>query len=127
MTAAYLWFNAAMYLIFALLCTLKSGKTTVAQGFLTLDNNGRCEYFAIYGGMEMGFAAFYAICAMKPEFRSAGLLFSQCMYAGIVVWRMTALVSLNGISPMTKGIAALEVVLFAGAAYLNYAAKTAQT
>lgn len=118
MTVAYLWFNAAMYIAFGLLCTLKHGKTTRAQGFLTLDNNGRCEYLVIYGGMELGFAAFYLACAMNTQFQGAGILFSLCVYAGIVTYRLTTLALFSNINTMTKTIAGLEVALLACAVLL---------
>jgi hypothetical protein len=125
MDKIYLLFNAALYVFFALLCTLRYGGTTRAQGFLELDNNGRCEYLAVYGGMEMGFAVFYVLCAMKAEWRGAGILFSLCMYAGIVAWRLTSFAFLTGISTMTKSIAGLEVVLLIFAAVLFFQARVA--
>ena len=118
MTVAYLWFNAAIYLVFGLWCTLQHGKTTQTQGFLSLDNNGRCEYLTVYGGMELGFAAFYVACALRPEFRGAGILFSLCIYAGIVAYRLTSLALFSNISTTTKAIAGLELALFACAVLL---------
>ena len=115
MAVAYLWFNSALYLIFAVLCTLRVDKVTQAQGFLSIDSNGRCEYLTVYGGMELGFAAFFAICALKAEYRSAGILFALCMYIGIVSYRSACLLTLSDISVTTKVIAGLEVVLLIGA------------
>jgi len=120
MTVVYLWFNAALYFAFGVLCTLKVDKASTAQGFLSLDSNGRCEYLAVYGGMEIGFAAFYAICALKPEYRSAGVLFSLCLYAGIVAWRLSALMTLSNLSTTTKSIAGLEVALLIGSVLLFF-------
>ena len=118
MTALYLWFNAAIYLAFGLLCTFKLDKASAAQGFLTLDSNGRCEYLAVYGGMEIGFAIFYALCALKPDYRATGVLFSLCLYGGIVVWRLSSLLVLTDISVTTKSIAALEASLLVVAVLL---------
>ncbi|MEI6233718.1 MAG: hypothetical protein WCT04_11735 [Planctomycetota bacterium] len=118
MSIVYLWLNAIIYLVFGLLCTLNLDKITAAQGFLKLDNNGRCEYLAVYGGMEIGFAIFYALCALKPAYRSAGILFSLCLYGGICTWRLTSLMFLSDISITTKSIAVLEVALLIGAALL---------
>jgi hypothetical protein len=118
MAVAYLWLNSALYFIFAVLCTLRVDKVTQAQGFLSLDANGRCEYLTVYGGMEMGFAAFFAACALKSEYRGAGILFALCMYAGIVAYRTVCLVTFSDISVTTKSIAGLEIVLLICAALL---------
>ena len=118
MTVAYLWFNSALYFIFAVLCTLKVDTVTRAQGFLSFDSNGRCEYLTVYGGMELGFAAFFAACALKPEYRGAGVLFAVCMYAGIVAYRTVCLMTFSDISVTTKSIAGLEVVMLICAALL---------
>ncbi len=118
MTVAYLWFNAVIYFVFGVLCTLRFDKTTQAQGFLSFDSNGRCEYVTVYGGMEIGFAVFYAICALKTEYRSAGVLFSLCIYGGIVAFRTICLLTFSDISMTTKAIAGLEVILLICAALL---------
>lgn len=111
MAVAYLWFNSVLYLIFGILCTVRVDKVTQAQGFLSFDSNGRCEYLTVYGGMELGFAAFFAICALKPEHSGAGVLFAFCIYAGIVAYRSYCLLTFSDISATTKGIAGLEAFL----------------
>ncbi len=120
MDKIYLWFNAVLYVAFGVLCTLRYASTTRAQGFLELDNNGRCEYLAVYGGMEIGFAVFYALCALKAEWRGVGILFSLCIYGGIVAWRLTSFAFLTGINTTTKTIAGLEVALLVCAAALFF-------
>jgi hypothetical protein len=120
MVPLYLGFNAFIYMVFGVWCAAGWRSTTRAQGFLSLDSNGICEYQAVYGGMELGFAAFYLIAALKPEFQRAALLFSLLMYAGLVLFRWAAIALHSPVSGVTKVLAGLELLLLAGAAALYF-------
>jgi hypothetical protein len=60
MTARYLWVNAAIYAIFAALCTVRAGATSRSIGFVSLNNGGMAEYVTVYGGMELGLGLIFA-------------------------------------------------------------------
>lgn len=66
--------NAAMFL--ALGAWVLAAPATVA-GFVALDLStptARAEFLAFYGGFELGFGAFLAVCALRPAWIEPGLL-----------------------------------------------------
>jgi len=115
MVAAYLWINAAIYLIFSLWCTVRPTQTAAASGFLTLDNSGRSEYLVVYGGLQLGLAAFFALLAVTPDLHRLGLLFSLAIYVAIVAYRVVTVIVFRPVSSVTLGIAGLEVALLVAA------------
>src|SRR5688572_27143599 len=112
MTAAYFYANAALYLIFALWMTLSPWKTAAAVGYETLAANGRSEFLVIYGGLQLGLSVFYALVAINPSYHRVGLLFSLCLYAPIVIYRVITVIKFGATQNSTLAIAALEVGLF---------------
>jgi hypothetical protein len=57
-------------------------------GYLAL---GLLEFAAVYGGLEAGMGVFFLVCA-KPHLQRTGVLFALCAYAGIVLFRASAMV-----------------------------------
>jgi len=115
MVAAYLWINAAIYLLFSLWCTFRPTQTAAASGFLALDNSGRSEYLVVYGGLQLGLAAFFALLAVTPDLHRLGLLFSLAIYVAIVAYRVVTVIVYRPVSSVTLGIAGLEVALLVAA------------
>ncbi len=111
MLRTYLYVNAALYVIFALWCTLMPEKTADALGLGFRSGSGKSEYITVYGGMEFGIAMFFLLAAMQPEMRQAGLLFALLFYGGLVAWRIPTLLMVPGVKQITYGFAATEAVL----------------
>ena len=123
MTAAYLWINAALYLVFAVMCVSNVTGTASALGYKTLSASGHSEYVTVYGGLQVGLAIFFAVAAYQPEWHRVGLLMALCLYAAIVIFRLASLVVNWPVQRMTLGVAALEVSLLLIAAGLWLAAR----
>ncbi len=114
MTRFYLYFNAALYLLFAIWCTLAPAGTAAGIGYVVLSPSGLSEFLAVYGGMELGFAAFFVWCSRRAE--RTGLLFALCLYAPIVVWRWSSVATAHGpISSTTLATGVLETTLLLAA------------
>jgi hypothetical protein len=111
--ALYLYLNAALYLVLAIWVTLIPWRTAASIGFESLSASGRSEYLVVYGGMELGFAVFFALTAWNAEHRRLGLLFALCLYAPIVLYRAFTVLRHGPVSATTLTVAALEVVLLA--------------
>lgn len=111
MTAVYFYANAALYLIFAVWMTLSPWKTAASVGYEALAANGRSEFLVIYGGLQLGLAAFFALVAATPAYHRIELLFSLCLYAPIVAYRLITLLKFEVKTGSTLAVAALEVVL----------------
>jgi hypothetical protein len=111
MLKAYLFINAVLYVAFALWCTVMPEKTAAALGLAFRSGSGKSEYITVYGGLEFGVAMFFLAAALKPELRSAGLLFAVLFYGGLVLWRIPTLLLVSGVRPTTYGFAAAEAAL----------------
>jgi len=109
--AAYLYLNAFLYLLFAVWITLSPWSVARNIGFEALSASGRSEFLVVYGGMELGLAAFFALTAFHAEYRRLGLLFGLCLYAPIVLYRVVTVVRYGPVSTTTLSVAALELVL----------------
>jgi hypothetical protein len=116
--AAYLWLNSALYLLFAVWVTLSPWKTAASIGFEKLSAAGRSEYLVVYGGMELGFALFFAITAMSDQYRRLGLIFALCLYAPIVLYRVITVPLFWPVASTTLVVAVLELALLAWGAVL---------
>jgi hypothetical protein len=109
--AAYLWVNSALYLLFAVWVTLSPWRTAANIGFEKLSASGKSEYLVVYGGMELGFAVFFAITAMSEQYRRIGLIFGLCLYAPIVLYRMITVPMFWPVASTTLVVAVLELGL----------------
>ena len=118
MVKAYLLLNAGLYILFALACTLMPERSARVVGLAFGSPSGKSEYITVYGGLEFGVAMFFLVAALRPEFRTAGLLFALLFYGALVLWRIPTLLMISGIGRATFGFAAAEFVLGALAAAL---------
>ncbi|MET0986598.1 MAG: DUF4345 domain-containing protein [Steroidobacteraceae bacterium] len=118
MIAAYLYVNAFLYALFAAWTTLSLEKTSNAMGYEWLSNGGRSEYLVVYGGMELGFAAFFAYAAWHAQWQRIGLIFALCLYAPIVLYRIVTVMKFWPVRALTLQVATVEVVLLIVAAML---------
>lgn len=115
MTRWYLLINAVLYLLFVLWCTFGRAQTSRASGYLSLNNDGHVEYLVIYGGLQLGLAAFYAYTAFSPQYHRIALVFSLFIYATIVIYRIGSAWAYWPVSWVTLAVAALEIALLIGA------------
>ncbi len=88
--ALYCWVNAGLYALFAAWCVLAEERTSQFVGLSPINAGGRSEYWAVYGGLQAGLGVFYLLAALAPEHRRTALIFSLCLYGGIVAFRTCA-------------------------------------
>jgi len=112
---AYLFLNAALYLLFVVWCTVMPTTTAKALGLSFNSGSGKSEYITVYGGLEFGVAMFFLLAALKPELRNAGMLFAVLFYGGLVLWRIPTLLFVPGIQRTTYWFAGFEFILLLGA------------
>jgi len=118
MAAGYLYLNAALYLIFAVWCTVAPTTTATSLGYQALSAGGRSEYLVIYGGLQLGLSAIFAITARNPEANRLGVLLAVALYAPIVLFRVVTVIREWPVAPLTVGTGCLETVLLAAAIWL---------
>jgi hypothetical protein len=119
MLRTYLFVNAALYVLFAVWCTVMPEKTAETLGLAFRSGSGKSEYITVYGGLEFGVAMFFLLAALRPELRQAGLLFALLFYGGLVAWRIPTLLMVSGVQKVTYGFAATEAVLLVMAVLLK--------
>ncbi len=91
MISVYLGFNALMYAVFAVWCSVKPAGTAAYLGLAATTPGGRSEYLAIYGGLQAGLAIFYGLALFAPEHRRTALWMSVFLYGGIAAFRAIAI------------------------------------
>jgi hypothetical protein len=109
---AYLNFNAAIFLLFAVWCTFAPIETARQVGYTALSHSGISEYLVVYGGLQLGLALLFFHCAQRGEARF-GLRLALTLYAPIVVYRWTTLAWQWPVANATLAIGALETLLLA--------------
>ncbi len=118
MIAAYLYGNAALYAVFGAWCTLARRSTSQNLGYEQLSNSGHSEYLVVYGGLQIGLAAFFGYLASQSSLHRAGLIFALALYVPIVLYRVITVFSFWHVRSMTLGVAGLEVALLVTAIVL---------
>jgi hypothetical protein len=81
-------------------------------------NAARIDFVATYGGLQLGFAAFLALCARRQEWLRAGLVSSGCALSGLAIVRAGGILWRGGSPPSIYGGLAIETT---GAALCWYA------
>lgn len=109
--ALYLYANAFIYVVFAIWMTLSPWRTAAAVGYEVLSRSGRSEFLVVYGGLQLGLAAFFAMMAASPQTQRVGVLFAVCLYAPIVAYRIITVVRFWPVGMTTLWTGALEVTL----------------
>jgi len=116
----YLYANAALYLLFAALCTLNPWGTASGVGYIGLSAGGRSEYLVVYGGLQLGLALIFATLARGDyPTQRLGILCALCLYAPIVVYRLTSVVRYWPVAGMTVAVGTLEILLLVAALVLR--------
>ncbi len=110
MVRTYLYFNAAIYLLFAAWCTLAPVETAQQVGYAALSHSGISEYLVVYGGIELGLALLFFHCARSGEERF-GLRLALALYVPIVLYRWTTLAWLWPVATTTLAVGTLETLL----------------
>ena len=118
MVAVYLYINALLYFVFALLCTVWNTDTSKNLGYSVLSRSGESEYVVVYGGMQVGLGVIFAWLAQTPTTRDIGLQIALCLYIPIVLYRWVTIGLKWPVGGMTIGVGALETALLFGALYL---------
>jgi hypothetical protein len=123
MVPGYLYLNAALYLLFAVWCTVAPSGTARNLGYLSLSNGGHSEYLVIYGGLQLGLAALFWLLARNPGTLRLGLLISISLYAPIVLYRAITVLRFWPVSAVTAGTGVLELTLLVTALALFYTSR----
>jgi hypothetical protein len=120
MASVYLYINAALYLLFAVWCTVAPSSTAKNIGYTSLSSGGHSEYLVIYGGLQLGLAALFWLMARNPGAVRLGLLVAIGIYAPIVLYRIVTVIRFWPVSALTVGTGLLEASLLVAAVAIFY-------
>jgi hypothetical protein len=123
-TVLYLAFQALLYAGLAAWCTLAPDRTSRAIGFGLTNGSARSEYLTVYGGLELGMAAFFALTALNPEWRRLGLLFALCTYGCLATFRLGTLLLVPGVGAFPKAMFGVEATMAVLAGLLLLSARS---
>lgn len=123
----FLWLNAALYAFFGLFCLVRPQRAGEALGFSLTLPHGLIEFLTVYGGMQLGFAAFFAFAASRGEAGALwGLYFALFLYGPIALVRWASILAVPGALPKTSwALAALELSFLVAAGALAYSMRHA--
>ena len=110
---AYLAFNGVAYLLLGLWCAMSVDRAAASIGFKILDASGRCEFTAVYGGLQVALGAAFLAAAWINDFRRIGLLFAVLLYASVMLFRVIGLLRHGPVAPLTRGVAVIEASMLA--------------
>jgi hypothetical protein len=102
-----------LYLLSGLWCALNPQVASDFLGYM-LTNVGLSEFFAVYGGLQVGLGVAMLIASIKTEYIEASLLFASITSLGLLVFRLIALVRFDaseGIVAMVTLEAVIVIVL----------------
>ena len=100
--------TAAAFTGFGAALLAKPKKILGTIGIRANDPVGRTELRAMYGGMELGFGAFFTIAAFKEEWRRPALMAILCGIGGLGATRIATAIA-SGDPPLTYAMGAPEV------------------
>lgn len=117
----YLYANAALYLVFALWCTVAASTTAPNLGYIGLSNGGRSEYLVVYGGLQLGLAVIFWLLARDAAYWRLGVLIGIALYAPLVLYRIPTVAKYWPVGGLTLGTGVLEASMLIVALWLYFA------
>jgi len=111
LSLVYLWFNSIAYLALGIWCASSVDKTAATVGFKNLDSSGRCEYTAVYGGLQIALGLLFGLSALRADARSLGITFALVIYASLVLLRAIGLLRFWPVASTTLMFASFELLM----------------
>ena len=101
-----------LYAGLAIYCAVAPNKAADTVGLDMKGGSGRSEFLTVYGGLEMGMAAFFLFAAWKPEHARSAVLACLAIHGCLVLFRSASFMMFDGIGGSTYKLAAGEWVIF---------------
>ncbi len=116
----YVWANAVLFGIFALVSTVSPLRSAAGLGYAVLDSSGRSEFVTAYGGLHLGLTVFFVWAALaQGTMMSFAVRLAVLLFAPIAIYRLVSVLSESPVSGLTITLFVIEVVyLLAGVAVM---------
>jgi hypothetical protein len=105
-----LWLGALSFAFFGVWLLVRP---TALRGVGVVAENadGRAELRAMYGGLELGIAAFLGLCLLRPDFTEPGLWLQLVALGGIALGRLVGIsLEKGGVGKTMWFFASLEIL-----------------
>jgi hypothetical protein len=80
-------------------------------GVVAENADGRAELRAMYGGFELGIAAFLGLCLLRPDFTEPGLWMQLLALGGVGIGRLIGIAAeKGGVSKLLWFFAFIEII-----------------
>jgi hypothetical protein len=105
-----LWLGTLSFAFFGVWLLLRPNALR-RVGVVAESPDGRAELRAMYGGVELGIAAFLGLCLLRPDFTEPGLWLQLLALGGLAVGRLTGIaLETGGVSKTIWFFASLEIL-----------------
>ena len=108
MARGILLLSALLFAGFGAAFTLFPHRLAATVGIQLTTSVARTDFAATYGGFELGFAVFLAICASRPAWVRPGLVASGCAIAGFASVRLVGILIAPELSLLMVGVLIFE-------------------
>lgn len=100
----------SLYLLSGGWCAFAPALAAGFLGFYFTESTGYAEFFAVYGGLQVGFGAALVMCSFSRRYVEAALYFSTILSVGLLTFRVLG-IALYGSSAELLGMAILELII----------------
>ena len=116
----FLAFVGFAYIGLGIWCAVAPQKTSKAVGFVLQPGQGQSEFLTVYGGLEVALGLLFLWPLYKSEEVAFPLLACLVVHACLVLFRTIGFFIYTGFETTTYVLAALEWIIFLGAAALFF-------
>ena len=118
MARIFLAIVGVAYIFLAGWCAVMPAQTSKAVGFTLQPGAGQSEFMTVYGGLQLALGIAFLLPLYRPAEVGFPLFLCLLIHVCLVAFRTTGFVFYSGIPTMTYFFAALEWIIFIGAAIL---------
>jgi hypothetical protein len=105
-----LWLGALSFAFFGVWLLVRPTALR-GVGVVAENSDGRAELRAMYGGLELGIAAFLGLCLLRPDFTEPGLWMQLVALGGIALGRLIGIsLEKGGVTKLLWFFAAIEIL-----------------
>ena len=105
-----LWLGMLSFAFFGVWLLLRPNALR-GVGVVAENADGRAELRAMYGGLELGIAAFLGLCLLRPDFTEPGLWLQLVALGGLALGRLIGIsAEKGGVGKTLWFFAAIEII-----------------
>jgi hypothetical protein len=108
MKSAVLWLSALAFMGFGLAFTFAPEQMAATVDIALPTGPARIDFVATYGGFELGFGFFLALCTRRRDWLDTGLVASACALGGFATLRAAGILLAETPGTLMYAVLAME-------------------